>query len=88
MPIPTAARSKSWVCGHYVAGIAGSNPAGGADICVVCFTMKTKEQARAMQTQKQVRKKLRRQNKRRNSENKIGGGGGEGEEEEESGLEV
>jgi hypothetical protein len=28
MPIPVAARSKGWVCGRWVAGTAGSNPAG------------------------------------------------------------
>jgi hypothetical protein len=28
--------SKAWACGHSHAGIAGSNPAGGIDICVVC----------------------------------------------------
>ena len=28
-------RSKARVCGHSLAGIAGSNPAGGMDVCVV-----------------------------------------------------
>ena len=28
-----AARSKAWVCGRWLAGIAGSNPAGGMDVC-------------------------------------------------------
>jgi hypothetical protein len=27
LPIPVAARSKAWVCGRSLAGIAGSNPA-------------------------------------------------------------
>ena len=31
-PIPVAARSRAWVCGRSVAGIAGSNPAGGVDV--------------------------------------------------------
>ena len=35
MPIPVAARSKAWVYGHCLAGIAGSNPAG--DINVYLF---------------------------------------------------
>ena len=35
MPIPVAARSKAWVCGRSFAGIVGSNPAGGMDVCVV-----------------------------------------------------
>jgi hypothetical protein len=35
MPTPLAARSKAWVCGHSLAGIAGSNPAGGMDVCLL-----------------------------------------------------
>ena len=35
-----AARSKAWVCGHLLAGTAGSNPAGGhgclSVVSVVC----------------------------------------------------
>ena len=34
-PIPVAARSKALVCGLSLAGIAGSNPAGGMDVCVL-----------------------------------------------------
>jgi len=34
-PIPVAARSKAWVCGLALAGIVGSNPAGGMDICML-----------------------------------------------------
>ena len=34
-PIPVAERSKAWVCSRSPAGIAGSNPAGGMDVCVV-----------------------------------------------------
>jgi hypothetical protein len=33
VPIPVAARSKAWVCGRSLAGIAGSNLAGGMDVC-------------------------------------------------------
>ena len=40
MPIPMAARSKAWVCGRSLAGIAGSNPARGhvclSVVSVVC----------------------------------------------------
>ena len=38
MPILVAARSKAWVCGRSLAGIAGSNPAGAwiSVCCVVC----------------------------------------------------
>jgi hypothetical protein len=42
MPIPVAARSKAWVCGRSLAGIAGSNPTGGMDVCVV-FVVRTVE---------------------------------------------
>jgi len=28
-----AARSKAWVCGRSLAGLVGSNPAGGIDVC-------------------------------------------------------
>jgi hypothetical protein len=31
-----AERSKAWVCGRSLAGIASSNPARGMDVCVVC----------------------------------------------------
>ena len=30
-----AARSKAWVFGRSLAGIVGSNPTGGMDVCVV-----------------------------------------------------
>jgi hypothetical protein len=42
-PIPVAARSKAWVCGRSLAGIAGSNLAGSMDVflllvlCVVRY---------------------------------------------------
>jgi hypothetical protein len=29
-----AARFKAWVCGHSLAGIVGSSPAGGMDACL------------------------------------------------------
>jgi hypothetical protein len=35
MPIPVAERSKAWVCSRSPAGIAGSNPAEGMDICLL-----------------------------------------------------
>ena len=31
-PIPVAVRSKAWVCGRSLTGIAGSNPDGGMDV--------------------------------------------------------
>jgi hypothetical protein len=35
VPIPAAARSKAWVCGRALAGIVGSNPTGGMDVCLL-----------------------------------------------------
>jgi hypothetical protein len=32
VPIPVAARSKVWVFGRSLAGIAGSNPSAGMDV--------------------------------------------------------
>ena len=40
--IPVAMRFKASVCGRSLAGIAGSNSAGGMDVCVVCCTVRTK----------------------------------------------
>jgi len=35
-PIPVAAPSKAWVWSRSLAGIVGSNPAGGMDVCLLC----------------------------------------------------
>ena len=35
LPISVAERSKAWVCSRPPAGIAGSNPAGDMDICLL-----------------------------------------------------
>jgi hypothetical protein len=35
MPILVDARSKAWVCGRSLAGIVGSNPAGGMDVSLL-----------------------------------------------------
>ena len=35
LPIPVAERFKAWICGRSLAGIAGSNPAGGMDVCLL-----------------------------------------------------
>jgi hypothetical protein len=32
-----AKRSQARVCGRSLAGVAGSNPAGGMNVCVVCI---------------------------------------------------
>ena len=29
------ARSKAWVCGRSLAGVVGSNPAEGMDVCLL-----------------------------------------------------
>ena len=34
MPVPMAERSKPSVCGRSLAGIVGSNVAGGIDVCL------------------------------------------------------
>ena len=34
-PIPVAARSKASICGGLLAGIVGSNPAGGMDVSLL-----------------------------------------------------
>jgi hypothetical protein len=33
--IPVAVRSKAWVCGRSLAGIAGSNPTGGMNVSLL-----------------------------------------------------
>ena len=35
LPIPVAARSKEWVCGRWLAGIASSNPTRDMDSLLV-----------------------------------------------------
>jgi hypothetical protein len=37
MPVPVAARSKAWFCGPSLAGITGSNPTGGMDVCLLLW---------------------------------------------------
>ena len=34
-PIEVAARSKAWVCERSLAGIVGSNPSRGIDVCLL-----------------------------------------------------
>jgi len=35
LPMSEAARSKVWVCGYSLAEMAGSNPAGSMDVCLL-----------------------------------------------------
>jgi len=48
-PSPAAARSKAWVCGHSLAGIGGSIPAGSMDACLlrVLFVIRYRSLRRA-----------------------------------------
>ena len=42
--IPVAARPMAWFCGRWLTGIAGSNPVGGIDVCllrILCFVSAT-----------------------------------------------
>jgi len=41
-----AARSKAWVYGRSLAGIVGSNPAWGMDVCVECCVLSGKRSLR------------------------------------------
>ena len=48
-----AERSKARVCGRSLATIVGSKPAGGLDVCVVCFAQyRTKGKASTIRTKK------------------------------------
>jgi hypothetical protein len=35
-PFPVAARTKAYIYGRSPAAIAGSNPTGGMDVCLLC----------------------------------------------------
>jgi hypothetical protein len=39
LAIPLAARSKAWVCGRTLVGVAGSNAAGDVDVCCECCVL-------------------------------------------------
>jgi hypothetical protein len=55
-PVPAAVSCEACACSCSLAGIAGSNPAGVIDACVVCCTLKTKKQTRTINTKKKLRK--------------------------------
>ena len=60
MPLPVAEWFTPSVSGLSIVGIAGSNPAGGMDVCVVCVVQYgQKAKARAIRTKKQVRIKYK-----------------------------
>ena len=55
-----AERPKATVCGLSLAGIAGSNPAGSMDVCVVCCAVKAKAQEQEdPEKRKEVREKYK-----------------------------
>jgi hypothetical protein len=33
--VTVTARSNAWICGRSLGGVAGSNPAGGMDVCLL-----------------------------------------------------
>ena len=52
-PIPVAEWSKARVCGQSLTGVAGSNPAEGMDVFVVCVVQQgQKGKARTIRTKK------------------------------------
>jgi hypothetical protein len=60
MPITVAERLKARVCGRSLPAIAGSNPAGSMDVCVVCVVDSgDKAKTGTLQTKKQVRIKYK-----------------------------
>jgi len=34
-PFPVAARPQVWICGRSLAGVVGSSPVGGMDVCLL-----------------------------------------------------
>ena len=58
LQIPVAERSKASVCALSLAGVAGSIPAGGMDVCVVCCNDK-KAKCSTIKTKAQVRMKYK-----------------------------
>jgi hypothetical protein len=47
------------------AGMWGSKPSGSIDVCVVCCTVRPKEEARAIKSKKQVRTKYKDRTRKR-----------------------
>ena len=66
--IPVAARSKAWACGRSFAGIAGSSPTWGIDVCVVCCRVRDIGTVQENQHKETSTVKVQRERKRRNSE--------------------
>jgi hypothetical protein len=49
-----AERFKARVCGLSLAGIAGSNPADGMDVCVVCLSKRQEGKMQEIEKYKQA----------------------------------
>ena len=47
LPIAVAALFKAWVCGRSLAGILGSNPAGGMNVCLLFCVVRLRSVRRA-----------------------------------------
>ena len=59
-----AERYKAKVCGRSLSGVAGSNPAGGMAVCVICVAqLGRKHRQKKNQNQKVVQMKHREQKK-------------------------
>jgi hypothetical protein len=72
VPIPVVERSKGKDCGRSLAGVAGSNPAGGIDVCVV-----SKDKRRnAAQSRQRHKYRLSTHRVQENTRKKPGGGRG------------
>jgi hypothetical protein len=63
MPIPAAERSKANVCGLSLAGIAGSNTAGGMGVCCVC-SYSNDERQKPGRSGQRSKDKIERQNRK------------------------
>ena len=50
-PVLVAQQSQARICGRTLAGIAGSNPAGGMDVCVL-YSKYKRQEARTVRTKK------------------------------------
>jgi hypothetical protein len=56
--ISVVAQSKAYVCGRSPAGISGSNPVGGTDVCLLCL-LYGKDKRQNARTVKKKKKNVR-----------------------------
>lgn len=71
MPLPVVAPSKASAYGRSLAGIAGSNPAGTMDVCVIYVycTIRTKGKGQDKQDKERSKDKVQRDRKQRELKN-------------------